>query len=264
VLTVKGSTVLLTGASGGIGHALARAFAARGAHLVVTGRRADALERLETSLGARPLVADLSDPEAVEDLAERAGPVDILVANAALPSSGPLLDYTPRELDRALDVNLRAPLMLARLLAPRMVAAGRGHLVMIGSISGRTSSPSTSLYSAAKFGLRGFAHGLRQDLHGTGVGVSLVQPGFVRDAGMFADSGATPPAGIRTVSPAQVVAGTLKAIERDRAEVNVAPLELRLGSAIGGLFPTLAAVVQRRAAPASLVQQIAQAQRHQR
>ncbi|GES29922.1 oxidoreductase [Streptomyces angustmyceticus] len=264
MLTIKGSTVLLTGASGGIGHALARALAARGAHLVVTGRRADALGQLETSLGARPLVADLSDPEAVEDLAERAGPVDILVANAALPSSGPLLDYTPRELNRSLDVNLRAPLMLARLLAPRMVAAGRGHLVMIGSISGRTASPSTSLYSAAKFGLRGFTHGLRQDLHGTGVGVSLVQPGFVRDAGMFADSGATPPAGIRTVSPAQVVAGTLKAIERDRAEVNVAPLELRLGSAIGGLFPTLAAAVQRRAAPAALVRQIAQAQRHQR
>ncbi|MFJ9470820.1 SDR family NAD(P)-dependent oxidoreductase [Streptomyces caniferus] len=263
-MNIEGSTVLLTGASGGIGNALARAFAARGAQLVVTGRRADALAELETSLGARPLVADLSDPEAVEDLVERAGPVDILVANAALPSSGSLLDYTTRQIDRSLDVNLRAPLMLARLLAPRMVAAGRGHLVMIGSLSGRTSSPSTSLYNAAKFGLRGFTHALRQDLHGTGVGVSLVQPGFVRDAGMFADSGARPPAGMRTVSPGQVVAGTLRAIERDRAEVNVAPLELRLGSAIGGLFPTLAAAVQRRASPASLVQQVAQAQRHQR
>ncbi|BDH12190.1 oxidoreductase [Streptomyces hygroscopicus] len=264
LLNIKGSTVLLTGASGGIGMALARKLAAKGARLVVTGRRADVLQQLETSLGARALVADLSDREAVEDLAERAGPVDILVANAALPSSGNLLDYTPRQLDRSLDVNLRAPLLLSRLLAPHMVAAGRGHLVMIGSLSGRTSSPGTSLYSAAKFGLRGFTHGLRQDLYGTGVGVSIVQPGFVREAGMFADTGAAPPAGIRTVSPEQVAAGTVRAIERDRAEVNIAPLELRLGSAIGGLFPSLAAAAQRRASPASLVQQVAEAQRHQR
>ena len=264
MLNIKGSTVLLTGASGGIGMALARKLAAKGARLVVTGRRADVLQQLETSLGARALVADLSDREAVEDLAERAGPVDILVANAALPSSGNLLDYTPRQLDRSLDVNLRAPLLLSRLLAPHMVAAGRGHLVMIGSLSGRTSSPGTSLYSAAKFGLRGFTHGLRQDLYGTGVGVSIVQPGFVREAGMFADTGAAPPAGIRTVSPEQVAAGTVRAIERDRAEVNIAPLELRLGSAIGGLFPSLAAAAQRRASPASLVQQVAEAQRHQR
>ncbi|MFE4578101.1 SDR family NAD(P)-dependent oxidoreductase [Streptomyces chartreusis] len=261
---ISGSTVLLTGASGGIGHALARALAARGAHLVVTGRRADALEELEKSLGARPVVADLSDRDAVERLAEQAGPVDILVANAALPASGDLLDYTPREIDRSLEVNLRAPLMLSRLLTPHMVAKGHGHLVMIGSISGRTASPATSLYSTAKFGLRGFAHALRQDLHGTGVGVSLVQPGFVRDAGMFADTGATPPAGIRTVSPEQVAIGTIEAIQRNRAEVNVAPAELRLGSAIGGLFPTLAAAVQRKATPSLLVQQITEAQRDKR
>ncbi|MFE9566524.1 SDR family NAD(P)-dependent oxidoreductase [Streptomyces sp. NPDC006487] len=261
---ISGSTVLLTGASGGIGHALARALVARGADLVVTGRRADALGRLEKTLGARAVVADLGDRDAVELLVEQAGPVDILVANAALPASGELLDYTTEQIDRSLDVNLRAPLMLSRLLAPRMVAQGRGHLVMIGSISGRTASPATSLYSTAKFGLRGFALALRQDLHGSGVGVSLVQPGFVREAGMFAETGATPPGGIRTVSPEQVAAATVRAIERNRTEVNVAPVELRLGSAIGGLFPAFGAAVQRKAAPDVLLRQITEAQRDKR
>ncbi|MFF3766536.1 SDR family NAD(P)-dependent oxidoreductase [Streptomyces sp. NPDC001922] len=263
-MRIAGSTVLLTGATGGIGRILARQLTARGATLLVTGRRLEALRPVAAELGARPLVADLADRAHVARLAAEAGPVDILVANAALPSSGEALDYSTEEIDRAIDVNLRAPLLLSRLLAPRMVAAGAGHLALIGSICGRTASPSTSLYNATKFGLRGFAHGLRQDLHGTGVGVSIVQPGFVRDAGMFADSGAATPGGVRTVSPGQVAAATVDAIERDRAEVNVAPLELRLGSAIGGLFPGLAARVQRRVAADGALQQIVESQRKKR
>lgn len=263
-MDISGSTVLLTGASGGIGNALARALVGRGAHLVATGRNEELLRELEEQVGARGVVADLSDREAVEYLVEQAGPVDVLVANAALPASGELFDYTPEQIDRSLEVNLRAPVMLSRLLVPRMVEQGRGHVVMVGSISGRTASPATSLYSAAKFGMRGFTHSLRQDLHGTGVGVSLVQPGFVRDAGMFADTGARPPAGVRTVSPAQVASGVLRAIEHDRAEINVAPVELRLGSAIGGLFPALAASVQRRAVPEQMLRQITRSQRDKR
>ncbi|MEU9130573.1 SDR family NAD(P)-dependent oxidoreductase [Kitasatospora sp. NPDC048540] len=263
-MDISGSTVLLTGANGGIGRALTRGLLARGANVVVSTRRAEALDALVKEFRVRGIVADLSHRQAVERLAEEAGAVDILVANAALPASGDLLDYTPEQIDRSLEVNLRAPLVLARLLAPRMVKVGRGHLVMIGSISGRTASPATSLYSAAKFGLRGFVHGLRQDLHGTGVGVSIVQPGFVRDAGMFADTGAKPPAGIRTVSPEQVAAGTVNAIERDRVEVNVAPVSLRVGSAIGGLFPGVSAAVQRRTVPRSLLRQITESQQHKR
>lgn len=95
-MDINGSTVLLTGAGGGIGHALAKALAAKGAQLVITGRRAESLKELEASLGARVLLADLSDRDAVLRLAEEAGPVDILVANAALPASGALLDFTPR------------------------------------------------------------------------------------------------------------------------------------------------------------------------
>jgi short-subunit dehydrogenase len=261
---VAGSTVLVTGANGGVGAALARALVTKGAKVLVSGRRADALEVLAAEIGARPIVADLADPADVRRLADEAGPVDILIANAALPSSGELLDYSVEQIDRSLDVNLRAPVVLARLLAPAMVAAGRGHVVFVGSISGKVASPGTALYTAAKFGLRGFAHALHQDLYASGVGVSVVQPGFIRDAGMFADSGAKVPPGLGTVSPAQVVAGVIRAIEKNRSEVNVAAFATRLGATVGSLFPQFATRVQRRVGVPETAREIVEAQRHKR
>ncbi|MDF3291640.1 SDR family NAD(P)-dependent oxidoreductase [Streptomyces silvisoli] len=263
-MRIAGSTVLLTGATGGLGQTIARELAARGAKLVLTGRRADALEPIAAEFGARTVTADLADPDQVDDLAKACADTDILIANAALPSSGDLLEYTPEQIDRALAVNLRTPVMLARALAPRMVDAGRGHIAIVGSISGKTATKSSSLYNATKFGLRGFTLGFRQDLHGTGVGVSLIQPGFVRDAGMFAVTGATPPAGIRTVSPSQVATAVVRAVERDLCEVNVAPVELRLLSAFAGQFPAIAERFQRGSAAERTVSQIAAAQRDRR
>ncbi|ATW51495.1 SDR family NAD(P)-dependent oxidoreductase [Streptomyces peucetius] len=263
-MRITGATVLLTGVTGGIGGALAAELAARGAKLIVSGRRADALGPLAERYGAHAVVADLADPADVERLATEAAGTDILVANAALPSSGDLLDYSPEQIDRAFAVNLRAPAMLARLLAPAMVEAGSGHLAFVGSISGKAATRSASLYSGTKFGLRGFALGLRQDLHGSGVGVSIVQPGFVRDVGMFAVTGAKPPAGMRTVSPRQVVAGVVRAVEHDVAEVNVAPLELRLLGAIAGQFPGFAERVQRGAAGDRTLRRLVAAQRDRR
>ncbi|GFH39497.1 SDR family NAD(P)-dependent oxidoreductase [Streptomyces pacificus] len=264
-MRVNGSTVLLTGVTGGIGTALAAELSRRGARLILTGRRREAVEPLAEKYGARAVVADLADPGDVERLAAEAAGTDILLANAALPSSGELLDYTPEQIDRALAVNLRAPAVLARLLAPAMVEARHGHLVFVGSISGKTATKHSALYNATKFGLRGLALGLRQDLHEHGVGVSLVQPGFVRDAGMFAATGAEPPAGMRTVSPRQVVTGVVRAVERNRAEVNVAPPEMRLLSAIGGQFPGFSERVQRRSGGADrTVRTVVAAQRGKR
>ncbi|MEF2529357.1 MULTISPECIES: SDR family NAD(P)-dependent oxidoreductase [Streptomyces] len=259
-----GSTVLLTGATGGLGTELAGALAGKGASLVLTGRRKDALQAAADRLGARAVVADLADPADVERLAEECGDIDVLVANAALPSSGDILDYTPAQVERALAVNLHAPILLARLLAPRMVRARRGHIAFVGSISGKAATRSSALYNATKFGLRGFALAFRQDLHGTGVGVSLVQPGFVRDAGMFAATGAKPPAGMRTVSPAQVSAGLVRAVERNLCEVNVAPAELKLLSAIAGQFPAFAERVQGRMGVERTLTDIVTAQRDTR
>ncbi len=261
---IQGSTILLTGASGGIGQAIARALAARGGRLILTGRRAEVLEPLAAEVGGRALSADLADREAPARLVAEAGPVDILVANAALPASGTLDDYTQEEIDRALDVNLRAPIALAKLLADPLARQGRGHLVFISSLSGKSAQPGGSLYSATKFGLRGFALALREDLRDRGVGVSTVFPGFVRDAGMFAEAGVALPRGVGTRSPEEVAAGVVKAIEGNKAEVDVAPLGLRAGAAISGLAPQLSANVSRLLGNERVTRQLAAGQRSKR
>ncbi len=245
-MRISGSTVLLTGATGGIGQAIARAMAARGAHLILTARREDQLQAFAGPLNARPVAADLSDRADVERLLSLLGPVDILISNAALPASGALGSFTAPEIDRALEVNLRAPIVLAHALTPGMLERGTGHLLFMCSLSGRSASTRTSLYNASKFGLRGFAGGMRAELHGSGVGVSAVFPGFVSDAGMFAESGVQLPRGVRTRSPQDVAEAVIGAIENDRGEVDVAPLSLRAGAILGSLAPDLAAAISRR------------------
>jgi short-subunit dehydrogenase len=242
---ISGARVLLTGATGGLGQAIARALASRGASLVLTGRRTDVLEPLAAETGGSVMAVDLADRAAVERLAAEAGDVDVLVANAALPGSGQLESYSTEQVDRVLDVNLRAPIVLARELLPGMLSRGRGHLVFVSSLSGKVASVSSSLYSATKFGLRGFALGLREDLHGKPVGVSTVFPGFIREAGMFAESGVKLPPYVGTKSPEDVARAVVRAIEKDRGEIDVAPLGLRAGAVLGGLAPELSGRVTR-------------------
>jgi short-subunit dehydrogenase len=263
---LHGRRALVTGASGGLGQAIARALHARGATVVLTARRADVLEQLSDELGERvvTLPADLADSHAVSELPGRAGQVDVLVANAGLPASGPLLGFEPDQIDRALDVNLRAPVQLARALAPPMVERGHGHLVFISSIAGKVANPGSSLYSATKFGLRGFAFGLSEDLRGTGVGVTTVFPGFIGDAGMFHDTGVKLPPGVGTRSAEQVAAAVLKGIEGGRAEIDVAPLPQRAGGWIAGVAPSALAAVVRRLGGQDVSSQMAKAQETKR
>jgi len=261
---VKGTRALVTGANGGIGQAIARALHAAGADVVVTGRRADALAPLADAIGARVVVADLADRASVGRCMEDVGPVDVLVANAALPSSGSLLEFEPEQIDRALDVNLRAPILMARIAAAGMLERGRGQIVFISSISGKVAAPGTSLYSATKFGLRGFSLGLREDLHGTGVGVTVIFPGFIRDAGMFADTKVTLPRGAGTRSPEQVAAAVLRAVRDDPAEITVASFEQSLGALLAGISHPLVASIQRMLGGGEIATQIAAAQAHKR
>lgn len=239
-------SVLITGATGGLGEALARAFAARGARMLLSGRRVERLAVLAEQLGATTIAADLSDRDEVSRLAAAAGNIDVLVANAALPASGHFLELSQSQIDVMLEVNLRSQIALARALVPGMVERGRGHLVFMSSLSGKAASPLSSLYNATKFALRGFALGLREDLHPLGVGVSVVLPGFIADAGMFADAGATLPRGVGTSTTDEVVRAVLHAIERDRAELMVAPLTMRIGAQIAAVAPGLASQFERR------------------
>jgi short-subunit dehydrogenase len=263
-MKIAESTALVTGATGGIGQAIARELARRGASVLLTGRRAEVLEPLAAELGGRAIVADLSDRDAAARLMDEAGTVDILVANAALPASGLLTDYPLDAVDRALDVNLRVPVVMARLAAEEMVSRRRGHLVFVSSVAGKVASGGASLYNATKFGLRGFSLALREDLRPHGVGVSAIYPGFIRDAGMFADAGVTLPRGMGTRTPGEVARAVTRAIERDTAEVDVAPLSLRMGTKLAALAPGLSARVQRMGGADRITEALAAGQRDKR
>ena len=249
-MELTGKTALLTGATGGLGRAIAVALAGRGASLVLSSRKGDELERLAAELPGshRTQVADRAEPGAALELAAGAGEVDVLVANAGLPGSGRLDSLTSTDVERAVRVNLEAPMLMAHALLPRLIEAGSGHIVMVGSLSGLAPTARQAVYNGTKFGLRGFTLGLREDLRGTGVSASLVAPGFVREAGMFADSKASTPPGMGTASPQQVGAAVVEAIEKDRGEIAVAPFRQVQAAKFAGRHPELSGRLSNRAA----------------
>jgi short-subunit dehydrogenase len=247
--------VLLTGASGGLGEAIARELHARGAQLILSGRRADALAALATELGARTVVADLAQRGDIERLVAEAGELDVMIANAGLPARGGLERFTSEQIETVTYVNLTAPMLLTRLVAPAMVARGHGHLVYVSSMAGKVPRSGSALYSANKFGLRGFAASLRQDLHGTGVGVSTVFPGFIRDAGMFAEHVATLPKGVGTSSPRDVAIATAEAITKNQGETDVAPVPVRVAGMLAGVVPGVVEALNRRTGANQIAQQ---------
>jgi len=239
---LEGRSVLLTGATGGIGDAIARELATRGCALTVTGRREAELARLVTELGpsARGFAADLTNLAEIRELLDDTGPVDILVACAGIDIPQDLADTSDEVIEEAIRINLLAPAALSRAALPSMKQRGAGHIVFIGSVAGLVATPiNSSVYAATKWGLRGLGLALRQELHGTGIGVSTVFPAGVRDAGMFARTGITLPWYVGTSSPQQVARAVVRAVERDRAEVVVAAAGERLGAAMSGLAPVL-------------------------
>jgi short-subunit dehydrogenase len=246
VTELHGSRALVTGAYGGLGRAIAKALKAHDCEVVVTGRRAEPLHHVAQEVGARAIVGDLSSRADLHRILDEAGQLDILVANAALPGTGLLPDWDENQIDRILEVNLADPIVMTRCLLPGFLQRRKGHFVYVSSLSGKVGSRGAAMYSATKFGLRGFAGGLRCDLQGTAVGCSVIIPGFVRDAGMFADSGASLPFRVGTVSTKQVATAVTRAIATNRAEITVAPLVLRAGAALGGLVPRWSAPVQAR------------------
>jgi short-subunit dehydrogenase len=263
---LNGARVLLTGASGGIGMAIARALHRRGASLLVTGRREEQLEALRSELGDRvePVVADLAKADDVQMLIERAAGVEVLVANAGLPASGRLDDFEPEHIDRAIDVNLRAPIQMTRALLPQMVERNSGHVVLVSSLAGKVAQNGSSIYSATKFGLRGFGYAMHDELRDTGVGITVVYPGFIRDAGMFAESGAKLPRGTGTRSPEQVADAVVTGIEKGRPELDVAPLSFRFGGRLFGAAPGVVTTLTRLGGGDKVAEALSEGQRSKR
>lgn len=186
---LAGEVAVITGASSGIGAATARELARRGACVVLAARRQEELEaeaRAITETGGEALVVptDLSDPAQVALLAERAvahfGRVDILVNNAGMGYDLPLARMTPEQITHITQINLLSAMQLTRAVLPGMLERRHGAIICVASVAGHIAvSP---IYSATKFGLRGFARSLRRELWGTGVSVSVVSPGFIKTA----------------------------------------------------------------------------------
>jgi short-subunit dehydrogenase len=229
-MDIDGRTALLTGATGGLGRAIANELAVAGAALVLSARGREQLDELAGELPGGPhrvVPADLSTDGAAEALLDEAGELDLLVANAGVGGGGAIEENATRAIKRVSRVNLEVPMLLAAGVRPEMLERGVGHMVFISSLAGKAIPIGSALYAATKAGLRAFALGLRADLHGTGVGVSSVNPGFVREAGMFHDSGAKPPPGMGTASPEDVARAVREAIQDDRGDVDVAPVQQR-------------------------------------
>jgi NADP-dependent 3-hydroxy acid dehydrogenase YdfG len=170
---------LVTGASSGIGRAVAERLRRAGMRVLAVGRDKAALGSLAATCGAEPLAIDVRETtELARVFAENA--IDILINNAGILSTrAPFQEIDPADIDAMVDVNLRAPLHLARLAIPSMIAHRRGHLVFMGSSAGRWPHPNSSVYGASKAGISLFCDALRSDLLGTGVRVSEIAPGRV-------------------------------------------------------------------------------------
>lgn len=256
---LQSSTVLLTGATGGLGRAMAAALAGEGAKLVLSGRRLEALESLADGLdgdGHRALAADLSDAAAGADLVERAGHLDAVIANAGIGGGTAIEDGDYEAIARVVRVNLEVPAAMVAAALPAMIERGSGRFVLVASLAGKAAPGGSALYAATKAGLRAFGIALAKDLHGSGVGVTVLNPGFIRDAGMFADSGRTPPAGMGTATPEEVGDAVVRALRDERGEVDVAPPQQRGFVNLALHLPSLGARLERTAGGSTVVRDI--------
>lgn len=209
---------VVTGASGGIGAAVARRLAAAGARVVLVARGPEPLERVAEEVGGTAVAADLTRGEAgALAAALGGGAADVLVNAAGDFALAPVAETDPAMFDRMIDANLRAPFAAIRALLPAMLAAGRGHVVTIGSVAGRRAFPHNGAYSAAKFGVRGLHEVLDEELRGTGVRATLLDPAAT-DTGLWdaIDRKANPglPAREAMLSPDRVADAVLYVVTR--------------------------------------------------
>jgi short-subunit dehydrogenase len=242
--------VVITGAAGGIGHASAQALLKAGAAVMLVGRsetRLDELSRqLQQATGANAsrvtcLVADLMRTEDLNILSVRAAAwgCNVLVHNAGLPSFGRLQDETPAQMQAVMQTNLLAPMLLTQALLPHLMTQRAAQVICVGSALGAIGLPGYSVYSASKFGLRGFAQALRRELAETPVKVQYLGPRATRTAfNSDAAEAYNRATGTASDSPEQVAAELLALLESGAAERFVGYPE-KIAARLNGLAPSL-------------------------
>jgi short-subunit dehydrogenase len=226
-VNLSGAHVVVTGASRGIGEAISRQCATRGARVTALARSEVPLAALAADTGAMPVIADLADLGSLDGLIARIedanGPIDVWVNNAAFAKAGPFVDLTAQELLMQVATNLHAPLELARQVLPRMVERNRGKLVTISSIAGELAFPSVAGYASTKAGLNQFSVNIKRELARTEVTTLLVILGEV-ETKMTQDNRADPAlkevakrlGKLAPLEPNPVAAAVAQAIDSDR------------------------------------------------
>ena len=183
MFSLAGKTALVTGATGGLGGAIARAFAAQGAKVAVSGTRVEPLEAVAAEIGGAALACDLGDTTAVDALVSRAeeavGPLDILVSNAGVTKDGLLLRMKDEDWDRVIALNLSAYFRLSRAALKGMMKRRSGRIIGITSVVGVTGNPGQANYAASKAGMIGFTKSLAQEVASRNVTANCIAPGFI-------------------------------------------------------------------------------------
>ncbi|MDQ6839191.1 MAG: SDR family NAD(P)-dependent oxidoreductase [Actinomycetota bacterium] len=248
-VAISGGRALVTGASSGIGAATARALASHGVAVALAGRQLAALAAVAAATGGRAFPGDLTEPgypaRLVADATTALGGLDIVVCNAGGGWAGPFSEMAPTDIDDLIDLNLRAPVHLLRAALPDLVAKGRGHLVLVGSIAGLVGVANEVVYSATKAGMTGLADAMRAELASTGVKVSLVSPGVV-DTAFFSRRNRPYGRDRPTPIPATEVADAIIDCLRFGRPEAIVPAWLTVPARIHGLAPRAYQVLARR------------------
>jgi len=264
--SLKGKTIILTGASQGLGAIMARALAKAGAQLVLAARSTDKLAQLADELrgaGAKVLTVpcDVTRAEDRLTLIERTrkefGPIDVLVNNAGVEELGHYAEQDPATLERIIATNLLAPMQLTRAVLPGMLAAKKGQVVNIASLAGRTGMPYGAAYSGSKGGLAEWSISLAAELMGSGIAVTVICPGFVDGTGMFSRKETPAPKSIGASRPEDVARALLQVLHKPRVEVVVNPKPVRLLMALKALSPETALALGRRLGLVAFLRRIA-------
>ena len=256
---LTGRTALITGASRGLGVYIARALANEGMNLVLAARTLENLETLagelsQSGVEVLPVATDVTDQAALESLVgaadTRFGGVDVLVNNAGTLVLFPFHKLGITDMERAIRLNLVSAMILTRLILPGMIKRGHGHVVNMSSIAGKWGPPFDQVYAVTKAGLIGFTESLRAEYRGTGVSASVICPGYVEEAGMYAvgreKMDAVAPAWVGRARPGPVARAVVKAIQKDRPEIIVNTPPARLATVATAMSPSVAQWVIRR------------------
>jgi short-subunit dehydrogenase len=259
-LEIRGSTAVVTGASAGIGLAVARHLAAAGANLVIAARHPERLEETAVQLrstGVKVLAVptDVGQGDNLTRLVESAirerGTIDILVNNAGIEAFSHYEELAPERIAETIRVNLTSALLLTRLVVPHMPLARRGHVVNMASTAGKYGPAFGGVYAATKAGLIAFTQALRAEYRGRGISASVICPGFTDEGGIYdrmkVQSGRKSPPLVGSTTAEHVARAVVRAIKKDRPEVIVNWPPLRPTIVFAEMFPALGAAAIRAA-----------------